>query len=138
MSDPTKWNNRTTSETVCETFSGNIKDRTILLTGPTITGIGFAVCKALIVHQPKLLILAGRSQSKWVYIHSVHTKRVLLSNTPVDRKCYTSHIQMITRPIPLISWRLILWLVSPSYLFFISSLILTLSIHRATSTTLKR
>jgi FlaA1/EpsC-like NDP-sugar epimerase len=55
---------KTSAETVCSLFASQIKGRTILLTGPTVSGIGFATALPLARHQPELLILAGRSISR--------------------------------------------------------------------------
>ena len=45
-------------------FPSSVKDKVILITGVNKGGIGGATAKALAAHQPRLLILAGRSPEK--------------------------------------------------------------------------
>jgi hypothetical protein len=61
MSEPT-YGHDTTSEEVCAYFSDQIKGRTILITGPTTTGVGFGTALAIAEQGPALLILVGRRQ----------------------------------------------------------------------------
>jgi hypothetical protein len=56
------YNHDTTSEEVCGYFADRIKGRTILITGPTKTGVGFGTALAIAEQGPGLLILAGRRQ----------------------------------------------------------------------------
>ena len=52
----------TTSEEVCGYFADQIRGRTILITGPTKTGVGFGTALAIAEQGPGFLILAGRRQ----------------------------------------------------------------------------
>lgn len=61
MSTPT-YDHDTTSEEVCKHFAERIRGRTILITGPTVTGVGFGTALAIAEQDPGLLILAGRRQ----------------------------------------------------------------------------
>ena len=50
--------------TVASAFASSIKDRTILITGINIRGIGYSTAESFASQSPKLLILAGRSPEK--------------------------------------------------------------------------
>jgi NAD(P)-dependent dehydrogenase (short-subunit alcohol dehydrogenase family) len=54
----------TEASTVAETFSSQIANKVILITGVNAGGIGGSTTEALAAHSPKLLILSGRSQTK--------------------------------------------------------------------------
>lgn len=45
-------------------FADQARGRVILLTGPTVGGVGYATALALAKQSPELLILAGRTMSK--------------------------------------------------------------------------
>ncbi|KAL2833470.1 hypothetical protein BJY01DRAFT_225226 [Aspergillus pseudoustus] len=54
----------TTAIEAANAFAFGIKDKIILITGPTVGGIGFETALGLARHSPELLILAGRSAEK--------------------------------------------------------------------------
>jgi len=54
----------TEASTVAKTFSSQIANKVILITGVNAGGIGGSTTEALAAHSPKLLILSGRSQNK--------------------------------------------------------------------------
>lgn len=62
--DPSTWGARTSAVDVAAHFADQVKGRTILLTGPTIGGVGYATALALAKQEPGLFILAGRTMSK--------------------------------------------------------------------------
>ena len=62
--DPTTWGAKTSAIDVAAYFADEVRDRVILLTGPTVGGVGYATALALAKQQPKLLVLAGRTVSK--------------------------------------------------------------------------
>jgi FlaA1/EpsC-like NDP-sugar epimerase len=64
MADASTWGHDTTALEVCQAYSSQIKDKVILVTGPTVTGVGYGTAEAVARLSPKLLILAGRSQTK--------------------------------------------------------------------------
>ncbi|ORY31411.1 short-chain dehydrogenase [Naematelia encephala] len=64
MASSIAWGRRTTSEQVCAYFSSSIRGRNIIVTGPTITGVGYATANAIAEQGPAVLVLAGRSLSK--------------------------------------------------------------------------
>jgi len=64
MSDASKRGKRTTIQEICDSFPNQIKGRTIIVTGPSIEGIGYATARALALKEPKEMILAGRTLSK--------------------------------------------------------------------------
>ena len=59
---PPTYGHDTKSEEVCGHFADHIKGKTILITGPTKTGVGFGTALAIAEQGPALLILAGRRQ----------------------------------------------------------------------------
>ena len=59
-----QFDKETQATEVAAAFPDAIRDRTILITGVNKAGIGFATAQAFATRSPKLLILAGRSQSK--------------------------------------------------------------------------
>lgn len=59
-----KWDARTTGQTVVEAFPQQVKDKIILITGANPGGIGGSTATSLAIASPKLLILAGRNQAK--------------------------------------------------------------------------
>lgn len=63
-SDPSTWGQRTSAIDVAAHFAEHLSGRTVLLTGPTVGGVGYATALALVKQKPKLLILAGRTVSK--------------------------------------------------------------------------
>ena len=62
--DPASFGAKTSAIDVCNTYAEHIKDKVILLTGPTITGVGYGTAEAIARLGPKLLILAGRNLEK--------------------------------------------------------------------------
>lgn len=52
----------TTSDEAAAALAGQIRGKTILVTGATPGGIGFETARALAKHQPKLVIVAGRRE----------------------------------------------------------------------------
>ncbi|MCJ1433913.1 hypothetical protein MMC27_003278 [Xylographa pallens] len=59
-----RFGEHTTADEVATTFTDQIKGKTILITGVSPGSLGAEVSRALSLHQPRLLILAGRSTSK--------------------------------------------------------------------------
>lgn len=59
-----EWTATTSGQAVAAHFANQIKDKIILLTGPSLEGIGLATAQALAAHGPRLLILAGRNITK--------------------------------------------------------------------------
>lgn len=55
---------RSEASDVARVLADNIKDRVVLITGVTITGVGFATAKAIAENQPKVMILVGRNEGK--------------------------------------------------------------------------
>lgn len=64
MANASAWGHDTTALEVCQAYSSQIKDKVILVTGPTVTGVGYGTAEAIARLSPKMLILAGRSQTK--------------------------------------------------------------------------
>ena len=64
MATHADFNNTTEGLAVAASFSSSIKDRTILITGVNIKGIGHSTAESFASQSPKLLILAGRSTEK--------------------------------------------------------------------------
>ena len=62
--DPKTWGQRTSARIVAAHFADQVANRVILLTGPTVGGVGYATALALAEHGPALLVLAGRTPSK--------------------------------------------------------------------------
>ncbi|KAA8898446.1 short-chain dehydrogenase [Sphaerosporella brunnea] len=60
----TGYSQHTTANEVATTFAAQIRGKVILITGPTIGGIGFEAAITIASKSPKLIILAGRSQEK--------------------------------------------------------------------------
>ncbi|KAF8243875.1 NAD(P)-binding protein [Wilcoxina mikolae CBS 423.85] len=60
----TQFTSHSTGFQVTSSFPSRIRNKTILLTGPTIGGIGYETLLSIAAHNPKLIILAGRSQEK--------------------------------------------------------------------------
>ena len=60
----TQYNFDTTASELVKTYAPLIKDKVVLTTGVTINSIGSTYVEAVSVAQPRLLILAGRTQSK--------------------------------------------------------------------------
>ncbi|RPD54310.1 short-chain dehydrogenase [Lentinus tigrinus ALCF2SS1-7] len=58
------FNASTTAEEVAAALFSNIAGKTILITGVTPGGLGAHFAEVVAAHQPKLLVLAGRSASK--------------------------------------------------------------------------
>lgn len=54
----------TTGLEVASAFPSQIRDKTILITGPTIGGIGYDTALSIASQSPRLIILAGRSNEK--------------------------------------------------------------------------
>ncbi|KAF2455538.1 hypothetical protein BDY21DRAFT_289031 [Lineolata rhizophorae] len=55
---------KTTGAEAAAVLAPHIAGKTVLMTGASITGLGFAFLKAISAHSPALLILAGRSEAK--------------------------------------------------------------------------
>ncbi|KUJ20596.1 NAD(P)-binding protein [Mollisia scopiformis] len=60
----TRWNYHSTGQEVVQAFPDKVKDKTILITGPSSGGIGAATALALAAGSPHLLLLTGRSEAK--------------------------------------------------------------------------
>ncbi|KAF8867276.1 NAD(P)-binding protein [Acephala macrosclerotiorum] len=60
----THWSYSSTGTEVVEAFKDRVKDKTILITGPSEGGIGAATALAVATASPDLLLLTGRSESK--------------------------------------------------------------------------
>jgi NAD(P)-dependent dehydrogenase (short-subunit alcohol dehydrogenase family) len=58
------FNAKTDASTVAAAFSSHIKGRTFLITGVSSNGLGQSTAEALAVHDPALLILTGRTETK--------------------------------------------------------------------------
>jgi NAD(P)-dependent dehydrogenase (short-subunit alcohol dehydrogenase family) len=54
----------TTAKEVASALSSRITGKTILITGISKGGLGFETARVIALHKPKLLVLAGRNQSK--------------------------------------------------------------------------
>ncbi|KAF2104818.1 putative retinol dehydrogenase 12 [Rhizodiscina lignyota] len=54
----------TTAEEAATALSSHIRGRTVLVTGPSLGGIGFETARSIALQNPKVVILAGRSISK--------------------------------------------------------------------------
>lgn len=63
ISNP-KYGFETTAETVASDLAAQIKDKVVLTTGVSPNSLGAAFLTTIAVHQPRLLILAGRSLAK--------------------------------------------------------------------------
>ncbi|EIW68123.1 hypothetical protein TREMEDRAFT_74423 [Tremella mesenterica DSM 1558] len=61
-----EYDRNTTAETVCETFHHNVKGKPILVTGPSITGLGYAAAAIIAKFQPKTIIFLGRNEQKLI------------------------------------------------------------------------
>ncbi|WVR08329.1 hypothetical protein IAU60_005382 [Kwoniella sp. DSM 27419] len=92
-STPSSWDRNTTSEEVCATFTSEIESRVILVTGPTVTGIGYAACEAIINHHPRLLILAGRSKANLGRVNRDRLLQVDLSDIDSVKKAGAEVLQ---------------------------------------------
>ncbi|CZR61099.1 related to retinol dehydrogenase 12 [Phialocephala subalpina] len=68
MSSPqtkiTRWSYSSTGTEVVEAFKDRVKDKTILITGPSAGGIGAATALSVAAGSPSLLLLTGRSEPK--------------------------------------------------------------------------
>jgi NAD(P)-dependent dehydrogenase (short-subunit alcohol dehydrogenase family) len=64
MTSHPEFNDKTTASEVAAAFPQEIKDKTILITGVSPNGLGQSTTEALATHNPRLLILTGRSQAK--------------------------------------------------------------------------
>lgn len=62
--DPSTFNRKTTGVEVCQTISDFIKGKRIILTGPSLEGIGYSTAEAIAQFDPAEIILAGRTISK--------------------------------------------------------------------------
>ncbi|MCJ1450172.1 hypothetical protein MMC28_000501 [Mycoblastus sanguinarius] len=58
------FNMETTGDEVVKTFAAEAKGKTVLITGPSESGLGAQTAIFLAAGKPKLIILAGRTQSK--------------------------------------------------------------------------
>ena len=58
----------TTSAQAAEQFKANIVGKTVLLTGVSKGGLGEETARVIVLHAPKLLILAGRTLAKYFLI----------------------------------------------------------------------
>jgi NAD(P)-dependent dehydrogenase (short-subunit alcohol dehydrogenase family) len=75
---------------VAREFADKIKDKVVLITGVTMSGIGFATAKAMAENKPRRLVLVGRSQSKWVHCeHLVVHSRSARSASAGTRRSVT-------------------------------------------------
>ncbi|KIV99777.1 uncharacterized protein PV09_08583 [Verruconis gallopava] len=54
----------TTGEEAAAALSSNIRGRTVIVTGVTPGGLGLETARVIALHDPKLLVLAGRSREK--------------------------------------------------------------------------
>jgi hypothetical protein len=63
-SDPASWGKHTPALDVASHFADQAEGRVILLTGPTVGGVGYETVLALAKQKPALFILAGRTPSK--------------------------------------------------------------------------
>lgn len=61
----------TTGQEATAALAGNIKGRTILVTGVTPGGLGLETARVIALRDPKLLILAGRSPAKLQQAESI-------------------------------------------------------------------
>ncbi|TXT10970.1 hypothetical protein VHUM_01721 [Vanrija humicola] len=59
-----KFTKQTTAQEAVDTLADNIKGRYIVVTGPSPGGIGYETARAIATKEPKLLVLAARSQAK--------------------------------------------------------------------------
>ncbi|KAL1410288.1 hypothetical protein Q8F55_004294 [Vanrija albida] len=59
-----KFTKSTTAQEVVDTFADNVKGKYIVITGPSPGGIGYETARAIATKEPKLLVLAARSQAK--------------------------------------------------------------------------
>lgn len=59
-----KFDSNSTSDEVANAFSGRIKGKVVLITGVSPGSLGCEVVRVIVQHQPKLVILAGRSTQK--------------------------------------------------------------------------
>ncbi|KAK5059750.1 hypothetical protein LTR84_009633 [Exophiala bonariae] len=64
MASHPEFDARTEASTVAAAFAGQIRGRTILITGVSPNGLGESTAEALAAQSPKLLILTGRSKDK--------------------------------------------------------------------------
>ncbi|GMK59908.1 hypothetical protein CspeluHIS016_0901250 [Cutaneotrichosporon spelunceum] len=64
MASNTTFNRETTGQEVADAYGNEIKDRTVVVTGPSPGGIGYETARAIATKSPKLLILAGRDMNK--------------------------------------------------------------------------
>jgi len=60
----TQFNVQSTGLEVTAAFPERITGKSVLITGPSIGGIGYDTALSIAAHKPKLIILAGRSQEK--------------------------------------------------------------------------
>ncbi|EIW68927.1 hypothetical protein TREMEDRAFT_62644 [Tremella mesenterica DSM 1558] len=58
------YDRHTTAEQVCKEFAPQIKGRTILVTGPSLSSLGFITAAAMAAHEPGLFILIGRNATR--------------------------------------------------------------------------
>ena len=63
-SDPSTWGQRTSAIDVAAHFAEHLTGPTVLLTGPTVGGVGYATVRSVLNRYPNMLILAGRTVSK--------------------------------------------------------------------------
>lgn len=61
---PANFSADTTAETAAAEFASSITGQVILVTGTSLGGLGGETARVIGLHQPRLLILAGRSQAK--------------------------------------------------------------------------
>jgi NAD(P)-dependent dehydrogenase (short-subunit alcohol dehydrogenase family) len=61
MSSIPEFGFKTTAEEAASALSSHIKGKTVLVTGISKGGLGFETARVIALHQPKLLILAGRT-----------------------------------------------------------------------------
>ncbi|MCJ1319302.1 hypothetical protein MMC15_004638 [Xylographa vitiligo] len=59
-----RFGKQTTADEVATAFADQINGKTVLITGVSLGGLGAEVSRTLSLHQPRLLIIAGRSTPK--------------------------------------------------------------------------
>ncbi|ORX35934.1 hypothetical protein BD324DRAFT_629581 [Kockovaella imperatae] len=103
--DPSSFGAKTLAVDVCRRYPGSIKDRVILITGPTVTSIGYGTAEAVAQLDPKLLILAGRDMTKLEQArHKLQSK---VKDAPVKllKLCLTDSAQIKEAVEELRSWQ---------------------------------
>ena len=59
-----QFHKRSEAGDVAREFASDIAGKVVLITGVTISGIGFATAKAIVENEPARLILVGRNRVK--------------------------------------------------------------------------